>query len=81
MEYENATVKFNGGIGALLCSGCQRILELGFQHKDVEHYCASCTNKLEFKNENETTYTAQEIWASVEYGNGNLKNCIFVVKE
>lgn len=41
-EYQYAVVKFNGGVGALLCNGCNIIIEYGMNHKDVEHYCHDC---------------------------------------
>lgn len=41
-DYKNAIVKFNGGVGALLCSECSIIIKYGFRHKDVEHYCEDC---------------------------------------
>jgi hypothetical protein len=44
-EYKNAIVKFNGGAGALLCNGCRVIIDYGFKHKDVEHYCSKCEGK------------------------------------
>ena len=44
-KYQHAEVKFNGGTGALLCSGCQIIIDYGFNHKDVEHYCSDCEDE------------------------------------
>lgn len=44
-KYQHAEVKFNGGTGALLCSGCRTIVGYGFNHKDVEHYCSQCEDK------------------------------------
>lgn len=44
-EYKHAIVKFNGGAGALLCNGCKVIIDYGFKHKDVEHYCSKCEGK------------------------------------
>ena len=41
-EYKHAIVKFNSGVGALLCNGCQIIIAYGFNHKDVPHYCEDC---------------------------------------
>lgn len=35
-------VKYNGGIGALLCNECKVIIATGFIHDDKEHYCAKC---------------------------------------
>ena len=38
-----AKIKFNGGKGALLCNGCDVILELGTDHdKNKEHFCFKC---------------------------------------
>lgn len=44
-KYQHAEVKFNGGTGALLCSGCQIIIDYGFNHRDVEHYCSDCEDE------------------------------------
>jgi hypothetical protein len=44
-EYRQAIVKFNGGTGALLCNGCRVIIDYGFNHKDVEHYCSKCEDE------------------------------------
>lgn len=41
-KYRHAIVKFNGGRGALLCNQCSVIIDYGFNHKDVEHYCSKC---------------------------------------
>ena len=35
-------VKYNDGIGALLCNECRVIISTGFIHDDKEHYCAKC---------------------------------------
>lgn len=42
-KFEIADVRFNGGRGALLCNSCQIIVEYGWDHKDEEHYCDSCS--------------------------------------
>ena len=46
MEYERAIVKFNGGRGALLCNNCDTIVSYGTDHRDIEHYCNECYDKL-----------------------------------
>lgn len=60
---ENAVFKFNGGNGALLCSGCSVIIKVGYQFNDAEReaaygdhgntlppqYCSTCLAK---SNEN-----------------------------
>ncbi len=38
-EFRVATVKLNGGMGALLCSNCRTIIAYGFSHEDRAHYC------------------------------------------
>ena len=43
--YKRAVVKFNNGNGALLCNRCWTIIATGFEHEDVEHYCAECQRK------------------------------------
>ena len=45
LNYKHAIVKFNNGNGALLCSGCQKIIATGFEHEDREHYCDACMLK------------------------------------
>ena len=53
--YKHALVKFNSGTGALLCNKCRIIIDYGFNHKDVEHYCKGCTVKQkEVKDEEQT---------------------------
>ena len=42
VPYRYALVKFNGGLGALLCNGCLIIVAYGFDHKDKLHYCEGC---------------------------------------
>ena len=39
--YKHAVVKFNSGMGALLCNNCSIILATGFDHEDKEHFCDS----------------------------------------
>ena len=36
MEQERLIVKFNGGRGAILCSGCRRIIKEGFEFTPEE---------------------------------------------
>lgn len=43
---KHAIVKFNNGSGACLCNRCNTILSYGFDHRDVERYCAECYNRL-----------------------------------
>ena len=35
-------VKYNNGMGALLCNGCRFIIATGFDHEDKAHYCTHC---------------------------------------
>jgi len=44
-EYQHAQVKFNSGAGALLCNQCRVIIDYGFNHKDLEHYCSKCEDE------------------------------------
>ena len=44
--YNEAQVKFNGGTGALLCNSCGVIIDYGFDHEDVKHYCSKCEDKV-----------------------------------
>ena len=42
-----AKIKFNNGIGALLCETCDIIITTGFGHdKDKEHYCDKHKSKV-----------------------------------
>ncbi len=41
-NYRTAIVKWNGGRGALLCNRCRTIIREGFEHADIEHFCADC---------------------------------------
>lgn len=41
-EYKLADVRFNDGFGALLCNSCSVIIDYGFDHEDIEHYCENC---------------------------------------
>ena len=51
-KYQHAKVKFNGGVGGLLCNGCGVILKYGFTHQDCEHFCERCEDEsLENKDE------------------------------
>lgn len=43
-RYEHAIVKWNGGRGALLCNRCWIIVAQGFEHEDIEHFCATCAH-------------------------------------
>lgn len=38
-------VKFNSGVGALLCNKCKTIITTGFNHENKEHFCDKCKNK------------------------------------
>lgn len=38
-------VKFNGGLGALLCNRCRTIIAYGFDHENKEHFCNTCESK------------------------------------
>lgn len=52
MDYEHAVVKFEEGIGTLLCNGCGIIIAEGTKHEDREHYCTMCMSgncKAKFK--------------------------------
>jgi hypothetical protein len=40
--YNRAIVKFNNGLGALLCNRCYVIIATGRDHQDIEHYCDNC---------------------------------------
>ena len=42
VRYRYALVKWNGGMGALLCNDCLVIVAYGFDHKDKHHYCEGC---------------------------------------
>lgn len=50
MNYKYATVKFNGGRGALLCSKCSVIMAEGFDHEDKQHLCRDCIPRSVFIN-------------------------------
>lgn len=53
---EKAVFKFNGGVGALLCSNCSVIIRTGYEFSENEHkamkgeitlnpqYCDNCKN-------------------------------------
>ena len=40
MEY--ADIRYNNGMGALVCNRCFLILEYGFEHEDKFHFCSEC---------------------------------------
>ncbi len=44
-KYERATVKFNNGMGALLCDKCGVIIATGFGHIDMAHLCDDCKSR------------------------------------
>ena len=46
MNYKLAEVKFNNGMGALLCNRCSIIIEYGFDHEDKFHFCEKCDNPV-----------------------------------
>jgi hypothetical protein len=37
-----AIVKFNSGMGAVLCNNCRTIVKTGFRVEDKEHLCTKC---------------------------------------
>lgn len=37
-----AIIKFNSGVGALLCNKCSTIISTGFEHEDKIHLCDKC---------------------------------------
>jgi hypothetical protein len=39
-DYKKAIVKFNNGLGALLCNKCSKEMKRGFDHEDKEYYCS-----------------------------------------
>jgi rubrerythrin len=41
-RYEVADVRFNSGMGAVLCDICGVIIKTGFDHEDKQHVCPSC---------------------------------------
>jgi hypothetical protein len=58
MEQERLIVKFNGGRGAILCSGCRKIIKEGFEFTPEEtqyirgeidylpvQFCEQCKSK------------------------------------
>ena len=49
-----ALIKFNGGVGALLCNRCHTILATGFDYEDREHFCIACKAE-EIKADRATT--------------------------
>ena len=40
--YQVAIVKFNNGVGALLCNKCNVIIANGHDHEDKVHHCFKC---------------------------------------
>ena len=40
--YEYALVKWNGGIGALLCNKCRTVIHSGLPNIDREYLCDDC---------------------------------------
>jgi hypothetical protein len=49
-----AIIKFNNGVGALLCNGCSTILKLGTDHdRTIEHLCAPCNYEKYGEDEDE----------------------------
>jgi hypothetical protein len=60
MEKERAIVKYNGGLGCILCSKCRKILKIGREFTPLElqyirgeleydlppQYCEKCNNEL-----------------------------------
>lgn len=41
-QIKHADIRWNNGIGALLCNSCSVVLRQGFNHEDKEHYCKDC---------------------------------------
>ena len=58
-KYQHAKVKFNGGVGGLLCNGCGVILKYGFTHQDCEHFCERCEDES-LENEDESGFNNAE---------------------
>ena len=44
-EYDEALVVSLEGMGALLCNRCATIIDSGFDHEDIKHYCEKCKNE------------------------------------
>lgn len=38
-------LRFNSGLGALVCSRCQRSLASGFEHEGQKYTCKNCDKK------------------------------------
>jgi NAD-dependent SIR2 family protein deacetylase len=54
-EKDKLIIKFNGGIGAVLCSNCHVIVENGFgnnYNKDIPIFCCNKCKEEWFKTEN-----------------------------
>ena len=78
-EYKLADVRFNSGVGALLCNRCRIILDYGFEHEDKLHYCKECLKAkvIDFviePNEDNTDYTLYSI-VDTDFG-GDAKNYV-----
>jgi hypothetical protein len=58
-KYQHARVKFNGGVGGLLCNGCGVILKYGFTHQDFEHFCERCEDES-LENEDQSGFDNAE---------------------
>lgn len=44
-DYDEALVVSLEGMGALLCNRCAAIIDSGFDHEDIKHYCEKCKNE------------------------------------
>ena len=44
MNYKKAKFRFNGGVGAILCESCDKIVATGNKHEDKEYFCSSCSS-------------------------------------
>lgn len=42
IKYNCADVRFNSGVGALLCNRCSVIIAYGYEHEDTFHFCEKC---------------------------------------
>jgi hypothetical protein len=40
IEYKTAKIKFNNGLGAILCNTCERVIKTGWDHEDRAYYCS-----------------------------------------
>lgn len=41
-NYRVAILKFDNGLGALLCNQCSKVVATGFSHEDRIHLCEDC---------------------------------------